>query len=206
MLCRHILELPCGTAGLPRILIPREELKDWEQANQLLRRAKAQADELISQAERKCEVLQQEASLQIWQRADTQLKQWDLDRQAMCDSLEHYATRITHQAMRCLLDDIAPHQRLAALLKQLLASQVQEIDATLLCHPQDLEEIKQCLSQRNATYWKLHTDEAVRPQTLVLKTDEGDFRISWSSLLEAFFNSSKELLDYDLTVRAPALS
>lgn len=192
MLCRHTLELLNGAAGLPRSLILREELKDWEQANQLLRRASVQADELISQAQRQCEVLQQEASLKIWQRADTQLKQWDLDRQAMCDNLERYATSITNQAMRCLLDDIAPPQRLAALLKQLLASQVQEVDATLLCHPHDLEEIKQCLSQRNSTYWKLHTDEAVRPQTLVLKTDEGDFRISWSSLLEAFFKNNKE--------------
>ncbi len=190
MLCRHTIELLNGAAGLPRRLIPREELKDWEQANQLLRRANAQADELLNQAARKCEALQQEASLKIWQRADAQLKQWDLDRQAMCDHLEHYATAITHQAIRCLLDDIPPPQRLAALLKQLLASQVQEIDATLLCHPQDLEEIKQCLAQRNATYWKLHTDEAVLPQTLVLKTDEGDFRISWRSLLEAFFNNS----------------
>jgi type III secretion protein L len=190
MLCRHTIELLNGTAGSPRSLILREELKDWEQANQLLRHANAQADELISQATRKCEVLQQEASLKIWQRADAQLKQWDLDRQAMCDHLEHYATAITNQAIRCLLDDIPPPQRLAALLKQLLASQVQEIDATLLCHPQDLEEIKQCLSQRNATYWKLHTDEAILPQTLVLKTDEGDFRISWRSLLEAFFNTS----------------
>lgn len=191
MLCRHTLELLNGAAGLPRSLIPREELKDWEQANQLLRRANTQADELLRQAAKKCEVLQQEASLQIWQRADAQLKQWELDRQAMCDHLEHYATDITNQVIRCLLDDIAPPQRLAALLKQLLASQVQEVNATLLCHPQDLEEIKQCLSQRNATYWKLHTDEAVLPQTLVLKTDEGDFRISWSSLLETFFNNSK---------------
>ena len=190
MLCRHTIELLNGTAGLPRSLIPREELKDWEQANQLLRRANAQAEELLSQAARNCEVLQQEASLKVWQRADAQLKQWDLDRQAMCDHLEHYATAITNQAMRCLLDDIAPPQRLAALLKQLLASQVQEIDATLLCHPQDLEEIKQCLSQRNATYWKLHTDDAVLPQTLVLKTDEGDFRVSWRSLLEAYLHNS----------------
>ncbi|MGY4636876.1 type III secretion system stator protein SctL [Pseudomonas sp. P7548] len=206
MLCRHSLELPSGASGLPRNLILREELKDWDQANQILRHASAQADELISQAERKCEVLQQEASLQVWQRADTQLKQWDLDRQAMCDSLEHYATRITQQAMRRLLDDIAPPQRLAALLKQLLASQVQEVNATLLCHPHDVEEIEQCLSLRNATYWKLHTDEAIRPQTLVLQTDEGDFRISWNSLLEAFFNSSQEYLDYDLKVREPAFS
>lgn len=191
MLCRHTIELLNGPSGLPRSLIPREELKDWEQANQLLRRANAQADELIREAEKKCEVLQQEASLKIWQRADTQLKQWDLERQAMCDNLEHYATTITNQAIRCLLDDIAPTQRLTALLKQLLVSQVQEIDATLHCHPHDLEEIKQCLTQRNATYWKLHSDEAIAPQTLVLKTDEGDFRISWSSLLEAFFNSSK---------------
>ena len=115
MLCRHTIELREGASGAQGSLIRREELANWEQANQLLSRANAQADELISRAEKKCETLLEQASLAIWQRADAQFKQWELDRQVMCDNLEHYATAITNQAIRCLLDETAAPQRLAAL-------------------------------------------------------------------------------------------
>ena len=192
MLCRHTIELLKDASELPRCLIPREELANWAHANQLISRAKAQADELVIQAEKRCEMLLEKASLDVWQRADAQLKRWERDRQAMCDNLEVYATSITNQAIRRLLDDTVPPERLAALLRQLLANQIQEINASLLCHPQDIEEIKQCLANQQATLWKLQPDETIPAQTLVLKTDEGDFRISWHSMLDAFFNHAKE--------------
>jgi type III secretion protein L len=192
MLCRHTIELREGASGAQGSLIRREELANWEQANQLLSRANAQADELISRAEKKCETLLEQASLAIWQRADAQFKQWELDRQVMCDNLEHYATAITNQAIRCLLDETAAPQRLAALLKKLLASQVQEVSATLLCHPHDIEEIRECLARHKSRFWKLNADDTVLPQTLVLNTDEGDFRISWDAMIDTFFNQGKE--------------
>ncbi|RFD25831.1 type III secretion protein [Pseudomonas sp. GL93] len=192
MLCRYAIELLKDAPGLRRTLIPREELASWEQGEALLSRAIAQADERISLAEKKCEALLEQASLDVWQRADAQFKRWERDRQAMCDSLERYATSITHQAIRHLLDETVPPQRLAALLKQLLANQVQEIDATLFCHPLDLEAIKQRLAHHKSAFWKLQADETLEPQTLVLKTDEGDFRISWNAMLATFFNPNKE--------------
>lgn len=192
MLCRHTIELPKNLSEVRAGLIPREELADWQQANQLLSRAQAQAQERLRQAEQQCQALREQASLEIWQRADAQLQRWERERQAMHDSLEHYATTITHQAIRSLLDETVAPQRLAALLKQLLASQVQEIDATLLCHPQDLEEIRRCLANHKATLWRLHADETIPLQTLVLTTDEGDFRISWRSMLDTFFNQGKD--------------
>ncbi|QLG91344.1 type III secretion system stator protein SctL [Pseudomonas yamanorum] len=191
MLYRYTIELPKDAPGGRCSLILREELANWEQANQLLSRTNAQADELISLAKKKCEALLEEVSLEIWQRANAQLKRWECDRQAMCENLEHYATSITNQVIRCLLDETAAPQRLAALLKQLLENQVPEISATLLCHPHDLEEIRQCLANHKATFWKLQADDSTLLQTLVLKTDEGDFRISWNSMLDTFFNHDK---------------
>ena len=194
MLCRHTIELRKGASAARGSLIPREELANWEEANRLLSRASAQADALISQAEKKCEALLEHASLEIWQRADAQFKQWALDRQAMCDNLEHYATAITNLAIRRLLDESVAPQRLAALLKQLLQSQVQEVSATLFCHPHDLEEIRQGLARHKSRFWKLNADDTLHPQTLVLKTDEGDFRISWDAMLETFPSPVKESL------------
>lgn len=192
MLCHHKIELAKASASPPRSMIPREELANWKQANQLLGGASAQAEELVRSTEKKCERLLEKASLEIWQRADAQLKQWDRARQTMCDSLEHHATLITNQAIRCLLDETAAPQRLAALVKQLLKNQVHEISATLMCHPHDLEEITQCLANHGGTLWKLNADSSVRSQTLVLKTDEGDFRISWNDMFEVLCQQGKD--------------
>lgn len=187
MLCRLSIELSQDKPGLPRNLIPREELVNWKQAEQLLRHANDRAEKLLCLTQKKCEALQEEASLEIWRRADAQLKRWEHDRQAMCDKLEQYASSITNEAIRCLLDETAAPTRLSALLKQLLTNQVHKISAILLCHPEDFDEIKHCLAYEKASVWKLHADETILPQTLILKTDEGDFRISWSSMLTAFF-------------------
>ncbi|BDB17534.1 hypothetical protein cym2001_08990 [Pseudomonas sp. CYM-20-01] len=192
MLCRYTLELFKDTPGLRGNLIPREELANWEQAEELLNRAHTKAAELIRQAEKKCEALLETSSLEIWQRADTQFKRWERDRQAMLDNLEQYATSITNQAIRCVLDETVAPKRLAAMLKQLMANQVPEIEAALLCHPNDFEEIKQCLATHKPMFWKLHADGSTPSQTLVLKTDEGDFRISWRSMLDTFFIHSNE--------------
>lgn len=192
MLCRYVIELSKDKRGLPRPLIPREELENWKQAEQLLKHANEQADELLSLTEKRCELLREEASLVVWQRADAQLKRWEHDRQTMCDHLEQYASSITNEAIRYLLDETPAPTRLAALLKQLLTNHVHEISAILLCHPDDFDEIKRHFVDEKTTIWKLHADEAILPETLVLKTDEGDFRISWSSMRAAFFKHGKE--------------
>ena len=192
MLYRHTIDVPKDRHELPRSLIPREELANWIQAEQLLRHANDQADKLLSLAQKRCETLKEEASLEIWRRADAQLKRWEHDRQAMCDKLEQYASSITNEAIRCLLDETAAPTRLAALLKQLLTNQVHEISAILLCHPEDFDEIRHCLASEQITVWKLHADETILPQTLILKTDEGDFHINWSSMLASFFKHRKE--------------
>jgi len=185
MLCRYSIELSGASPPVPGSVIPREELANWKQANQLLHDSTAQAEELIRLTEKKCEALLEKASLEIWQRADAQLKQWERSRQTMCDNLEHYATLITNQAIRSLLDETVAPQRVAALVKQLLKSQVEDVSATLLCNPHDLNEVTQCLTRYGSTLWKLNADNSIHAQTLVLKTDEGDFRISWHDMSNA---------------------
>ncbi|AZF24919.1 type III secretion system stator protein SctL [Pseudomonas sp. R2-60-08W] len=193
MLCRRTIELFKNAPGVPRSVIPREELANWKQAELLLKDANEQAEQLLSLTEKKCEALRENASVEVWQRADAQLKRWERDRQAMCDKLEQYASAITNEAIRRLLDETVAPARLVALLNQLMTLQVPEVSATLLCHPHDMNEIKQHLAYQKAAVWKLHADETTAPQTLVLKTDEGDFRISWNSMLTAFFKRGEAM-------------
>lgn len=183
MLCRRKITCSPDVHGLPHNLIPREVLADCTQAEQLLTHAKAQADALLNRAQHSREVLLEQASLEFWQRANAQMIQWENERKAMCDNLERYITEVANQAIRHLLDETPQPQRLAALLKQLLASQVPQVNALLLCHPHEIETYKHCLATHNAAHWKLQPDDTISTHTLILKTDEGDFHISWASML-----------------------
>ncbi|MBL7230091.1 MAG: type III secretion system stator protein SctL [Pseudomonas sp.] len=178
------IELCTGAPGLPQTLISQEMLADCRRASQLLSRAKVQAKELLRQATEHREKALEKLTLEFWRRANAQLKEWEKQQHVMCDNLEQYATSIANQTILCLLEEAPVGQRLSALVKQLLATQVPSGKATLLCHPLECAEVERCLSRQHATFWTLRPDDRVRPQSLVLETEEGDFCINWASLCE----------------------
>ena len=182
MLCRRKIDLHESSAGQAHVLITQAMLKESAQASQLLERVNAQADQLLSQAEEQRDALLEQAHHAFWQQANAQLKRWEQQRQNLCDNLERYATSIADQALCSLLEDIPPAQRLTALIKRLLATQVPTAHATLLCHPPELASLEQCLALQGITHWAPRADGRVKPQALVLETDEGDFRIDWASM------------------------
>lgn len=191
MFCQRKIELHPQGFSLPHPLIPRTLLHDSAQATALLDRAKTQADELLSRATEQREAMLMQANQAFWQRAEAQLNDWKNERQAMCDGLERYATTVTRDAIQYLLDEVTPAQRIAALLKQLLASQVPAVKAMLLCHPDELKALQQLLANLKSDVWKPCPDDSVPPQTLVMKTDEGDFRIDWDSMLNTLLANPK---------------
>ncbi|MFL1391590.1 type III secretion system stator protein SctL [Pseudomonas tritici] len=191
MLHLHKIELHKSASVFPTPLVPREVLADVASANQLLVHAQTDADELIRRAGEKCETMQKEASLEIWQRADKQLKCWEHEREEILGRLEHHATLVINRAIKCIFDETVEPQRLRALIKQLLASQIPQVNATLLCCPNEFEHVNQSLVSYGATLWKLQSDVTVPPQTLTLRTDEGDFLINWHSMLDMFLKQNR---------------
>ena len=191
MLQLRKIELHQNAACVPTPLVPREALADVEIANQHLVQAQAKADELIRKASEQCEAMQEKASVEIWQRADKQLKCWEQEREEILASLEHRATLVINQAIRCICDETVEPQRLSALIKQLLASQIPQVNATLLCCPNEFECVKRNLVSHGATLWRLQPDATVPPHTLTLRTDEGDFLINWHSMLDLFLKQSR---------------
>jgi type III secretion protein L len=190
MFCRYKIDLTKDASSLPQTLILRETLANYTEATQILDHAKAQAKQIMQLAEEQREELLEKSDAEVWRRANAQLKRWDTDRKAMCESLEKYATSITNQAIFALLEETPLQQRLKALMSQLLESQVPSVKAILLCHPLELEVVAQCLANCGNTLWTLRSDDTVKPQTLVLNTDEGDFRIGWASMLDTFLKQS----------------
>ena len=187
MLTQRKIELHDGASGQPKVLITREMLADCFQSAQLLDSARAQAEELLRQAVEHREEMLEQARLDFWSRAHAQLSAWERQRKAMCDSLEHYATSIANRAFHCLLEEVPPPKRLSALVKQLVTTQIPPMKATLVCNPLEHEQIAQALVQLGSTPWKLRPDDQVKPQSLLLETDEGDFRIDWASMREILF-------------------
>lgn len=186
MFCRHKIDLPQGASSLPQTLILRETLVSYTQATQVVDHAKSQAKQLLQLAAEQREELLEKAGTEVWQRANAQLKRWEIDRQTMCENIERYATSIANQAIFLLLEETPVQQRMKALTHRLLASQVPAVKAILLCHPLEVEAVTQCLAECRNTLWTLRPDDTIKPQTLVLNTDEGDFHIGWATMLDTF--------------------
>jgi type III secretion protein L len=186
MLCRYKINSPGGAPPLPGSMISCETLASYTQASSVVDQAKAEAGQLLKAAHAQREELLEKANLQVWQRANAQLKRWEIERQALCDNLERYATAIANQAIHLLLEDTPAPQRMTALIKQLLASHVPAVKAALVCHPLELEAVRACLANRGSTHWTLRADNTIKPQSLILNTEEGDFRIDWTSLVNLF--------------------
>nr|WP_314560924.1 type III secretion system stator protein SctL [uncultured Pseudomonas sp.] len=193
MLCRRTINSPGGTPRLPGSLISREILANYAQAGDVVQQAEARAMQLLREASEQREAMLEKAGIEIWQRADAQLKRWEAERQILCDNLERYATSTANQAIYLLLEETPAPKRMAALIKQLLACQVPALKATLICNPYELETVRKCLDSSGSHQWALRAENTIEPQTLILNTDEGDFRIDWISMINAVMKSDESL-------------
>ncbi|MFL1561358.1 type III secretion system stator protein SctL [Pseudomonas sp. O64] len=184
MFCAHKIELNPLAHNLPTALIPREMLSDYTQARQLLEHAETQAQVLISQAQAQCETILESASDEFWQLANAQLQRWESERQAMAENLEQAATCVINTAIRSLLQDTVPAQRLSALLNKLLEAQLPTVEAHLMCSPQDREHVELWLSLHCGVSWTLRVEEGRAAQSLLLETEDGGFHINWAHALD----------------------
>lgn len=184
MLCHRKIELCPNSPRLPQPLISRETLVDCGRADQLLRQTKERARRLLRQAKQQCEEQRNEASHEFWERANRQLKHWQMERELMCNALEQSASKLTNQALRCVLEEVPSDQRITVLLRQLLEIQSPAPDMTLRCHPLVRNDVMRWISEQENTLWNLQSDDTLDTQGLVLETSEGDFRIDWASSME----------------------
>lgn len=192
MLPKRTIELRQPHTGAPSPLITREALADCAQAGELLRHAQDQADEILRQAHAQRDQLLAQAEYDFWQRTNRQLSRWQATQQAVLDNVESIATSVTHHAIRSLLDDTTPVQRVSAMLKQLLTAQAPAIQAKLLCNPLDQPHVERWLNHHSEAVWQLHCDESIAPSVLILEAEEGSFRIDWTSSVNALLTADTE--------------
>lgn len=184
MFCAHKIELKTQPQELPTALIPRQMLAEHAQAQHLLDHAQTQAQVLIRQAQEQCEQMLERASEAFWQRANAQLHRWESEREMMINHLEYAATSVVNTAIRTLLDETVPAQRLSALLNKLLAAQLPTVQANLMCNPLDREHVELWLNLHCNVPWTLRVDDGLAAQSLLLETDDGGFHINWADALD----------------------
>lgn len=184
MFCAHSIELNTPAHELPTALIPREMLSEYTQARQLLEHAETQAQTRISQAQTQCEKILESASDEFWQRANAQLHRWESERQAMLASLEQVASSVISAAIRTLLEETVPVQRLTTLLNKLLEAQLPTVEAHLVCNPLDREHVELWLNLHSSVPWTLRVEDGIAAQSLLLETEDGGFHINWAHALD----------------------
>ena len=197
MLCKRTIELRKPLPSRTCSLIPLETLADCARDTELLNSAKVQADEILRQTYVQRDQLLLQAQHEFWQRANRQLHLWHTQQQAVLDNIERIATSVTHSAIRSLLEDTTPTQRVSAMLKQMLAAQAPAIRAKLVCNPQDQADVEHWLDQHTEAPWRLLCDESVQPQMLILEAEEGSFRIDWASSINALLVSHTDFVSED---------
>lgn len=185
MLCKRTIELRKPLPSRTCSLIPLETLADCARDSELLTSAQDQADDILRQAHAQRDQLLLQAQHEFWQRANRQLHLWHAQQQAILDNIERIATSVTHSAIRSLLEDTPTTQRVSAMLKQMLVAQAPAIRAKLVCNPQDQADVEQWLDQHTEAPWRLQCDESIEPQVLILEAEEGSFRIDWTSSVNA---------------------
>lgn len=181
---RHPQLLPDGP------VLRRENLENSLLAEQLLEAAKSEAEALLIDARQEVERLgkeaQAQAQVEVWSKADAMLDDWQQQRQQMWAHIITTAETLVGQALQKLLGEQPDNIRVRAVLHHLMFAQPQEQAGVLHAHPDWLETTTLQLQQAQAR-WTLRADPQLAPDSLLLRTNQGDFSLSWSRLVEVLW-------------------
>ncbi|MBX9404944.1 type III secretion system stator protein SctL [Pseudomonas baetica] len=186
MLTRRSLTLSDSRALPDGPVLRRETLEQSLMAGQLLEAARSEAEQILAEARSQAEQLAQEAraqaGAQIWRQADALFSEWQAQREQMWEQITGNAQTLVTRTLECLLGELEPQERIAALLRQIAAAHPREDVGTLHCHPQDLAEVDRQVQSAQAV-WSVRADAQLPRDSLCLRTTLGDFSLSWNALV-----------------------
>ncbi|WWF60068.1 HrpE/YscL family type III secretion apparatus protein [Pseudomonas trivialis] len=71
------------------------------------------------------------------------------------------------------------------MLDKLLAAGLPEVEASLLCNPQDRKSVEHWLIQHCDVPWTLRVEAGIAAQSLIVETDDGGFHINWTDAVDS---------------------
>ncbi|WP_110186388.1 HrpE/YscL family type III secretion apparatus protein [Pokkaliibacter plantistimulans] len=182
--------LPVITARQLQLCTTVEQItaRAEQQAALLLEQAELQAESLLGEARAQAAVLAEQARAQaqeeVWQEANGLLQTLQQQRDALWDEVEQVAEQLVQSALQAVLGDMSAELRGQSLVRQLVATQRQAVPAVLRCTTALQPVLEQALQQQRVRHWQLETDPFVADDSVILETDAGVFRCSWSAICE----------------------
>lgn len=180
------------TLRYPRTLsdgpvLRRETMETYQLAEQLLEAARLQGENLLirahQEAERLGEIAQAEAWAEVWRQADVLLEDWQHQRQQMWTDITSTAETLVGQVFQQLQGEQPVHARVRAVIHHLMISQTDEQAGVVYAHQDWLEPIKLQLNDAQAR-WSVRSDPELAPETVCLRTEHGEFYLSWGRLID----------------------
>ncbi|MCV4343941.1 type III secretion system stator protein SctL [Pseudomonas capsici] len=186
MLTSRSLTLTSNRSTVNEPLLRREVLEQSLLAEELLEDARAQAREILDTAEAEAEALRQRCEEQtraeVWQQAQSLLDDLREQRERTLATVVEAAEDLVQQALQLVLGELSDGQKVSAVLRQLTSASPNEESALIYCHPDRITLLAQSLEEQGQLGWTLRGDPNLEPDAISLRTEHGDFSLSWNAL------------------------
>ncbi|GFM58345.1 hypothetical protein PSCICF_45230 [Pseudomonas cichorii] len=186
MLTSRSLTLTSNRSTVNEPLLRREVLEQSLLAEELLEDARARAREILDIAEAEAEALRQRCEEQtraeVWQQAQSLLDDLREQRERTLATVVEAAEDLVQQALQLVLGELSDGQKVSAVLRQLTSASPNEESALIYCHPDRITLLAQSLEEQGQLGWTLRGDPNLEPDAISLRTEHGDFSLSWNAL------------------------
>lgn len=181
------IRLPLDNFILAGPILHAPDIEACQKALAIEKQAKANAKKISERALKKAEQtiaekIKQQESL-FCQQTRLFFQDWEKQRHQWQEDLLSQSEQFISQALSVILDEIAPCQRIPAVLRQLLSFQPSQHAATLYCCPAQLDEVKQGLAGQTHLNWQVQGDPGLATDHLLLTTDRGEWQTSWPKIV-----------------------
>ena len=182
MLAKRSLSLSSKTV-LAEPILRHEDIADSLRAVDVLEDAHRQAERMLAELEAQARHQHAQALAEFWQTANGFLSSLAAEREALQRDAMASVEALLTEALSRLLDETTLAERVRALARNLSASQLNELPATLSCHPAMRPALEDWLAQsRFAEHWQLRNDPLLPEDSLRLSDANGAFDIDWPHL------------------------
>ncbi|RMQ45840.1 HrpE [Pseudomonas cichorii] len=186
MLTSRSLTLINDRSTVNESLLRREVLEQCLLAEELLDDARARAQEILDQAHAEADDLRQrceeETRAEVWVQAQSLLDDLREQREQSLATVVEAAQDLVQQALQIVLDELPDDKKVSAVLRQLTSASPNQESALVYCHPDQITLLAQCLEEHGQQGWTLRGDPNLAVDAISLRTEHGDFSLSWSVL------------------------
>jgi len=186
MLANRSLTLSHNRCTLNEPLLRREVLQQSLLAEELLDDARAQAQGILDTAQADAQALRQrceeQARAEVWKHAQALLDDLRQQQQQTQATVIEAAQDLVQQALQIVLDEVPDSRKVSAVLRQLTSASANTESALIYCHPDQLALLAHSLEEQGLEGWALRGDPNLALDAISLRTEHGDFSLSWSAL------------------------